>query len=216
MVDPLQHKTSKKTPFSEVQQTDLPKLKRKWTAIYALEEVFTVIEQSQLKKSEILVSLDLEGIITSRCSKETHHDPLERCGDEDGVQAGAVQFLEQLDECGVAWFIHKAPANTYLTSHDHEFIHPEYSLLSAGCSKDIDEALTHTIKLVLHVDDSFVHIFDVLIALYRFPAVCIHGLFLPTAEDDQVEWTTQMTHHKQFLLDSEAAFSKTCGFVGDL
>ncbi len=55
-----------------------------------------------------------------------------------------------------------------------EFIHPEYSLLSAGCRKVIDEALTDTIKLVLHVDDSFVHIFEVLIALYRFPAVCIH------------------------------------------
>ena len=202
-----------------VQPTDIPKHKRKWSVVYALDEVFSVIQQSRFKKNEILVSLDLGGTISGRYSKETHHGPWDRILDEGLAQQSAIKFLEKLDKWGVPFFIHTALANThqgelatYLieTSQYKELINPENSLLSAGYSKNIDENLTDTIQLVLHVDDSFVHIFHVLFALYKFPDVCIHGLFFPGLGDDQAEWTTQMTQHQQFLLETEKGFSDTC------
>ena len=75
----------------------IPKDKRRWSIIHSLQEVVAVIDEykkKDIKASEILVSLDWDGTISGRYSKEHNNTTEQTLDDQSKVQENAILFLE--------------------------------------------------------------------------------------------------------------------------
>jgi hypothetical protein len=194
---------------TETKIENIPMDKRKWSVIRSLDEVFSVMTEYGFKNSEVLVSLDFDGTISGRHSRKTHTDSADRTLDQEQTQEVAIMFLRKLADLQIAFFINTAATNPrrpddelqghiskYIIPRDYKFPKPQLLrkinctmsansalVLAAGYMKDIpiNDVLTPNIKLVIHVDDAFINIHNVLFAPYKGRTdVCIHGLFFPT------------------------------------
>ena len=226
----------RKTKQEVNSETTQLKCKRKWSVIYALEEVFAVIDKYGFERCDILVSCDLDGV----CRRSRKKQAQDRETDLKLAEEDINQFLAELAKMGIGFFNNAASlvrpdsASSCHESTNPLLVLPELLLdcqrgalsdlvLSPVCSPKIDEEsapdkkldseISNNIKLVLHVDDSLVNIYNVLSVQCQHSEVCIHALFFPPTSqltqvkilEDKPDCHTQKAALNKFLRCTEVS-----------